>query len=153
MKDHTDPIQTQTPATDTAASTTDTAIGTAAAISASAATATAAATDTAASSAPIGAVDEIQLNMWRQRYRRVFTICVTDFGEQHVGYFRRPDMEILSATNKLNKTDEIKAVDVLFTNCFLGGSPLIQQEAVVKMAAMTVFNQVIAVQHVEIKNA
>lgn len=123
MKDNTDQIQTQTPAAD------------------------------AATPAPTGAVDQTQLNMWRNRYRRVFTIEVMDFGERHVGYFHRPDMEILAATNKLSKTDEIKAVDVLFTNCWLGGSALIQEEAVIKMAVMAKFNQVVAVQHVELKNS
>lgn len=111
------------------------------------------AAEAAAAPVPAGTVDDTQLAMWRSRYGRVFAIVVTDFGEQHVGYFHRPDMEILSATNKLSKSDEIKAVEALFTNCWLGGSPLIRQEAVVKIAAMAKFNQVIAVQHVELKNS
>lgn len=100
----------------------------------------------------IGEVDQTQINMWKARYRRVFGIIVPDGDEVHIGYFHRPDMEILAATNRLRKDDEIKAVGVLFDNCYLGGSEVMKTDAMVKMGAMAQFNSAISVQQGEIKN-
>lgn len=100
----------------------------------------------------IGEVDQAQINMWKARHRRVYSIVVTDGDELHIGYFHRPDMEILAATNKLRKDDEVKAVGVLFDNCYLGGSDAMKTDAIVKIGAMTKFNMAIAVLQTEIKN-
>lgn len=82
-----------------------------------------------------GGITQQQIEQWKNTHRRVAAIDVTDGEETHRGYFHRPNMETMAAVNKLGKTDEVKAAEVLFTNCWLGGSPVMQQDAVVKMEA------------------
>lgn len=82
-----------------------------------------------------GGITEQQINGWKAVHRRVAAIDVTDGEETHRGYFHRPNMETMAAVNKLGKTDEVKAAEVLFSNCWLGGSAVMQQDAVIKMEA------------------
>lgn len=100
----------------------------------------------------IGEAEPTQINMWKNRFRRIYGIIVPDGDEQHVGYFRRPDMDVLAAANRLRKEDQIKAVNVLFENCWLGGSEVMRNDAIVKMGAMARFNTALSVQQAEIKN-
>lgn len=99
-----------------------------------------------------GGITEEQINLWKGKYRKVVEISVTDDDATFVGYFHRPDMDTMSAVNKLAKTDEVKSTLVMFDNCWLGGHPVIQDDAIVKMAAIgqlaSVFNSCVA----EIKN-
>lgn len=99
-----------------------------------------------------GGVVESQIEQWKAKYRIVQEVTITDGDEQHKGYFKRPDMETLAAVNKLSKTDEIKAANVLFENCWLGGSGYIAGEAVLKMAAIGRLNELMMVTSTEIKN-
>ncbi len=61
-------------------------------------------------------------------------------------------METLSVTAKLAKNDEIKAADVLFKNCWLGGSPLLLEDATLKMTAIGQLNQLTGSVKAELKN-
>lgn len=99
-----------------------------------------------------GGITPEQIKMWKAKHRKIAEISVTDGDETHVGYFRRPDMETLAATNKLRKTDEIKAAEVLFKNCWLGGSQLMQEDAIIQMAATGQLNGLINISGAELKN-
>ena len=83
-----------------------------------------------------GGVTPEQIEMWKAKHRRIYAVEVVDGNEAHTGYFRRPDMETISAVRKLGKTDEIKGANALFDNSWLGGSTLLREDAVLKLAAI-----------------
>lgn len=85
-----------------------------------------------------GDVTAEQIQAWKNQYGRVTEISVfdEDLNERHIGYFRRPDMPTIHATNAVAKGNETKASEVLFDNCWLGGSPLLKTDAIYKMNAV-----------------
>ncbi len=85
-----------------------------------------------------GGVTAEQIEAWKNQYGRVVEVSVTDeeFGERHIGYFRRPDMKTMQASTAVAKNNELKGSEVVFDNCWLGGSPMLQSDAVYKMDAM-----------------
>ena len=80
-----------------------------------------------------GGISEQQVESWKAKHHKVMIIEVVDGEEQHVGYFRRPTLEVMSAVSKLGKTDEVKSAEAMFDNCFLGGSHNLRQDAVLFM--------------------
>lgn len=77
-----------------------------------------------------GGVTEEQIFGWKRQHGKVVRIEVEDDGEVHVGYFRRPKLSTMSAVTKLTKTDEMKGSEVMFDNCWLGGSSALRNDAV-----------------------
>lgn len=77
-----------------------------------------------------GGVTEKQINKWKGQYGKVIRIDVVDDGDLHVGYFHRPRLETMSAVTKMAKTDELKSSEVLFDNCWLGGSSAMRTDAI-----------------------
>jgi hypothetical protein len=73
----------------------------------------------------------------KKRYRHVAAVEVEDNGEIYCGYFTRPDMDTLSAVNKLMKSDEIRAAGILFDKCWIEGDSLIRDDATLKLAAIS----------------
>lgn len=69
-----------------------------------------------------GGVSEEQIIQWKHRHGKVIRIDVTDGGDLHVGYFKRPDINTLRAVTKVAKTDDITAAENLAKSCWLGGS-------------------------------
>jgi hypothetical protein len=97
------------------------------------------------------ATDEI-IATWKAKYGKVVEVKVKDGDKNYVGYFRRPDMETLSAVNKLYKTDEVKSANVLFDNCWLGGDEQMKADAIVKMSAIAKLQELTQICVAEIKN-
>lgn len=85
-----------------------------------------------------GGVSEEQLATLKARHGRVVMVEVEDTEtlERHVGYFRRPDMATMQAFSATAKSNDIKAAEVLFDNCWLGGSAVMKSDAVYKMEAV-----------------
>ncbi|MCD8266396.1 MAG: hypothetical protein LUC33_04495 [Prevotellaceae bacterium] len=81
-----------------------------------------------------GGIGEDQIRKWKQVHGKVIRIDVADGDELHVGYFKRPSLETMSAVSKVAKTDEVKASAVMFDNCWLGGSERMRTDAVLFMA-------------------
>ncbi len=82
-----------------------------------------------------GGVTEEQIKAWKGKHGKVVRIDVVDDGELHVGYFHRPRLETMSAITKLAKSDELKSSEVMFDNCWLGGSPAMRTDAVLFLEA------------------
>lgn len=80
-----------------------------------------------------GGVTEEQIKQWKGRYGKVIRIDVVDDGDLHVGYFHRPKLETMSAVSKIVKTDELKSSEVMFDNCWLGGSEFLRHDAILFM--------------------
>lgn len=85
-----------------------------------------------------GDVSDGQITMWKNLHGRIVEVRITDeeAAECHIGYFHRPDMKTMQAVNATSKTNEVKASEVMFDNCWLGGSPMLQTDAILKMEAM-----------------
>lgn len=85
-----------------------------------------------------GGVTSSDISAWKERHGRVSEVTVDDpeVGERHVGYFRRPDMKTMQAFSAMAKSNEVKAAELLFDNCWLGGSPVMKTDAVYKMEGM-----------------
>lgn len=85
-----------------------------------------------------GGITAEQIGIWKNQHGRIAEVRITDdeVAECHVGYFRRPDMKTMQAVNATSKTDEVKASEVMFDNCWLGGSPTLKTDAILKMEAM-----------------
>lgn len=82
-----------------------------------------------------GGVSDEQIQAWKAEHRKVSAVEVTDGDDLYIGYFKRPDMNTVSAVNKLSKTDEIKGSMTMFDNCWLGGDPAIKADALLKIEA------------------
>lgn len=82
-----------------------------------------------------GGITQAQIDEWKRQHGRIARIDVVDDGELHVGYFRRPSLQTMSAVTKLSKTDEVKGAEVLFDNCWLGGSEALRRDAILFMEA------------------
>lgn len=82
-----------------------------------------------------GGVTEQQIEKWKAQHRKVSRIDVVDGDETHIGYFKRPDFPTIKAMTAVSKTDEIKAAEVVFDNCWLGGSEWLRKDATLFLAA------------------
>lgn len=102
--------------------------------------------------AAIGTVTGEQIALWKGKHRNVVAIEIEDAGEKHVGYFRRPDVDTISAVTKLSKTDEVRSATLMFSSCWLGGSPLIKEDAVMQLAAVGELKSLMSVESVKVKN-
>ena len=84
-----------------------------------------------------GGVDAEQIQAWKNRYGRIVEVCVADeeVGEKHIGYFRRPDSQAMQAFSAVSKNNEVKGSEIIFDNCWLGGSPMMKSDAIYKINA------------------
>lgn len=87
-----------------------------------------------------GGVTEGDIAKWKAQHRKVVRIDVVDGEELHIGYFKRPTLQVMGAVAKVAKTDEMKGADVLFKGCWLGGSEALAQDAVLFIACTTQLN-------------
>ena len=101
-----------------------------------------------------GGVSAEQITMWKNTHGRISEVRVTDpkVSECHIGYFKRPDMKTMQAVSAMSKTNEMKGAEVLFDNCWLGGSPVMQSDAIIKMQAMSAMGALLGSCTHEIKN-
>ncbi|MGL5913881.1 MAG: hypothetical protein ACRCZB_06915 [Bacteroidales bacterium] len=99
-----------------------------------------------------GDISPDQIEAWKKKCRKVYEVIVNDEGEQYAGYFCRPDMDTLAAVSKIGKSDEIKAANALFENCWLGGAMAIKEEAMLKLAAIGQLNVLMSVVTASLKN-
>ncbi len=85
-----------------------------------------------------GGVTAENIAAWKGIHGRISEVAVDDpdVAERHLGWVRRPDMKMMQAFSAAAKANEIKASELLFDNCWLGGSPALKTDAVYKMEAM-----------------
>lgn len=100
----------------------------------------------------IGKASDSDIQAWKARHRKVYEVIIEDDGEHFAGYFKRPNMDVFSAVNKLSKTDEVKAAGILFDSCLLGGANEIKEDSILKMSAISQLKNMMAVKSAELKN-
>jgi hypothetical protein len=99
-----------------------------------------------------GIESDDNIKMWKAKYRKVYEVIIEDDDEKFASYFKRPDMNIMSAVNKTSKNDEVKAAEILFDNCWLGGDPIVKEDAILRMSATAQLKNIMAVKSAELKN-
>ena len=82
-----------------------------------------------------GGVTEEQIKQWKGKHGKVVRIDVVDDDDLHVGYFHRPKLDTISAVTKMAKSDEMRSSEVLYDNCWLGGSPAMRKDAMLFLQA------------------
>lgn len=90
-----------------------------------------------------GGVTDEQVAAFKQQHRKSFAIEVQDGEEVHIGYFKRPTFETIKAVTKVAKTDEVKAGEIMFDNCWLGGSEELRTDALLFMAVQAQLGHVL----------
>lgn len=82
-----------------------------------------------------GGVTDADITGWKNRHGKVQEVRVDDpdTGVRHVGYFKRPDMNTMQAVSGVSKRNEVQGGEILFDQCWLGGSPELKADAVYKM--------------------
>lgn len=84
---------------------------------------------------PLG-VTPAQLKRWKAEHGEVHLIDVPmEEGEVLYGYFKKPTLEVISATARFAESDPIKGVLVLFEGCKLKIDPGMEQISEAKIAA------------------
>ncbi|GAA4271632.1 hypothetical protein U6A24_13685 [Aquimarina gracilis] len=87
-----------------------------------------------------GNITEAQLHTWKNKYGKLVKVEVeNDEGETRFAYFRKPTMATRAAVLQTSKTDEFKALEVLFKNCYLGGDEEVVQDDDLKLSVITAF--------------
>lgn len=89
-----------------------------------------------------GEVTQEQINAWKAKHNRVSEVSITEDNTTVIGYFKRPDMETMAAVNAVSKADEIKGANIMFDNCWLGGDPIMKEDAIIRIKATTVLSQI-----------
>ena len=100
-----------------------------------------------------GGVTAEKVKQWKGQHRKVVRIEVEDGDEKHVGYFKRPSMEVMAASTKIAKTDEFKSSTTLFDGCWLGGSEFMRNDPVLFMPTMAQLNNMLLEVSASLKNA
>jgi hypothetical protein len=77
----------------------------------------------------------------KKQHRIVVCVEVEDEGEVFSCYLKRPTAETLSIVNKLSKTDEVKAAEILVRQCWIEGDSLIKEDGILMLSVAAEFGQ------------
>ncbi|MDR2964032.1 MAG: hypothetical protein LBU90_10440 [Bacteroidales bacterium] len=86
-------------------------------------------------------IDSEKLAELRKAHRVVTAIEVEDNGETLCCYLKRPSVETQTIVNKLAKTDDMKALSVMISNCWLEGDSVIKDDPILLAAVGNQFGQ------------
>lgn len=101
---------------------------------------------------PCGVTQET-IDDWKLKFKKVSLISVKDDdGTEKCGYFKRPDLKILSAAGTFADKDPIKSGCVMFDNCWLAGDAELKENDELKMSAIIQLNQIFRIREATLKN-
>lgn len=101
-----------------------------------------------------GGITEAQIKQWKARWGEVHQVevPVDDTGrEKLTGYFKKPSLEIISASARFAESDPIKSGTVLFENCWLGGDEALKTNDEARVSCMKVLGKLFRVREATIK--
>ncbi len=97
-------------------------------------------------------ISQAQIKRWKAQYGDVYAIEVKlDEQEKAVGYFRKPDLNIIAAASRFVESNPIKTGEILLENCWLDGDDLIKTDDEAKMGVMTQLGKLFKVKEAEVK--
>jgi hypothetical protein len=99
-------------------------------------------------------VSQEQIEAWKQQHKvdviHEITVPLDDEAkEKAVGYFKKPNLQTIAASEKFAMSDPIKSGLVLFDNCYIGGDDF-GDEA--KMSAIQELSDLFKIRAAEVKN-
>lgn len=99
-----------------------------------------------------GGVTEAQVKQWKSRWGDVTAITVIgDEGARFTGYFKKPDLQTISAASRFMESDPVRGGQVVFENCWLGGDPLMKTDDEVTFATLLQVNRLFRILETEVK--
>lgn len=81
-------------------------------------------------------LDTTQIEELKAEKGALVLIEVTAQGKVHQAVFREPTFEMLRASNKISKTDDMKALESIYNNCKIAVDDDIAQRDVLKIKAV-----------------
>lgn len=107
----------------------------------------------------IEAMPQAQIDAWKQTHKDVFAISVPatdedsgkEDGEKLTGYFRKPKLDELGMAAQASRDNALKASQVIYNTCLLGGHPAFADDEDVVRAALSKFGDVIKTREAQIK--
>ncbi len=101
----------------------------------------------------VDVVLEAKIKQWKLQYGEVHQVDVPldDEGTIGVAYFRKPDLNMISAASKFIKSDPIKSSTILFNSCWLEGDSIIKDNDEAKMSACQQIGSIFKVRTATIK--
>lgn len=104
-------------------------------------------------------IPQAQIDAWKQTYKDVFAIsvpatdddAVTEDMQKLTGYFRKPKLDELGMAAQTGKDNALKASQVIYNTCLLGGHPAFAEDEDVVRAALSKFGDVIKTREAQIK--
>jgi hypothetical protein len=100
----------------------------------------------------MGKISKEKTEELKKQHRVVVAIEVEDNGETFSCYLKRPSAETLSIVNKLSKTDEVKAAQMLIQQCWIEGDSLIREDGILMLSVAAEFGQTNQAKATVIKN-
>lgn len=98
-----------------------------------------------------GGVTEAQVKQWKSRWGEVTSITVKDGEKSYTGYFKKPDLQTISAASRFMDSDPVRGGQVVFENCWLGGDPVMKTDDEVKFATLLQVNRLFRILETEVK--
>lgn len=94
-----------------------------------------------------------QIKQWKAEHGEVHQVEIPldDEGNTAVAYFKKPTLDILSASAKYAETDPIKSGNIMFESCWLGGDERIKSSDEAKLGAIQVVAKLFKVRVATIK--
>lgn len=96
-------------------------------------------------------ISEAQINQWKIRWKEIYQIEIPGEEQVYVGYVRKPDLDVLSAASRFSETDPIKAGNIMFENCFLGGDEAIKENDELKLSVIQAISKLVKIREAQIK--
>jgi hypothetical protein len=96
-------------------------------------------------------VSEAQIKQWKARWGEVFEITTNTDEGKVASYFKKPNLDCISAASKFATEDPIKSGNILFENCKLWLNPAIEGDDEAKMGIIQALGQLFKVKEAEIK--
>lgn len=100
-------------------------------------------------------VTAAQIKQWKSKYGDVYQIDTPLDDEKKeiaTAYFRKPDLKVIGAAQKFAESEPLKAGQIMYTNCFLGGDKeIFEHNDEAKLSAIQQLGQLFKVRQSDIK--
>jgi hypothetical protein len=81
---------------------------------------------------------DAQIKIWKAKHKHIYEIevLVGDENEKATGYFKKPDLKVISAAAKFADSDPIRSGMIMFNECVLEADERISEDDEAKLAVV-----------------
>jgi len=99
-----------------------------------------------------GGISRAQLNAWKAKYTDAYCITIEDDeGNRLAAWFRKPDIDCISAAARYAESDPMKSGLVVFNTCVLHCDAGIEADDNLKISVMNKLGELMKVREAELK--